>query len=91
MSGEFQGIVYLGANYCLILRSERKLSVPLILRSDAQRCVPVILRSDAQHCVSKDGPESFARLAHAGAPFEAPSGRLRARGKELLRTRGQSR
>jgi hypothetical protein len=51
----------------------------------------LILRSDAQHRVSKDGPESFARLAHAGAPFEAPSGRLRARGKELLMTRGESR
>jgi hypothetical protein len=47
--------------------------------------VHLILRSDAQHRVSKDGPESFARLAHAGAPFEAPSGRLRARGKELVR------
>ena len=58
MSGEFQGPVYLGANHCLILRS------------------------DAQHRVSKGGPESFARSARAGAPFEAPSGRLRARGCE---------
>jgi hypothetical protein len=59
-----------GADHCLLLRSETKLSLHLILRSDAQ------------HRVSKDGPESFARLAHAltGAPFEAPSGRLRARG-----------
>jgi hypothetical protein len=64
-----------GANRGLLLRSATKLSVHLILRSDAQRRV------------SKDGPESFARSAHAGAPFEAPSGRLRARGKELLRTR----
>jgi hypothetical protein len=61
-----------GANHWLLLRSETKLSVHLILRSDAQ------------HRVSKDGPESFARLAHAGAPFEAPSGRLRARGSALL-------
>jgi hypothetical protein len=51
----------------------------------------LILRSDAQHRVSKDGPESFARFAHAGAPFEAPSGRLRARGSGLLRARGESR
>jgi hypothetical protein len=65
MSGESQGVGYLRANHCLILRS------------------------DAQHRISKDGPESFARLAHAGAPFEAPSGRLRARGKELLRTRSR--
>jgi hypothetical protein len=70
-----------GAN-CLVLMSETKLSIHLILRSDAQ------------HRVSKDGPESFARLAHTGAlprqardrPFEAPSGRLRARGKGLLWT-----
>ena len=56
----------------------------------------LILRSDAQHRVSKDGSERFARLAHAGAlprqardrPFEAPSGRLRTRGEELLWTRG---
>jgi hypothetical protein len=76
-----------GANRGLLLRSATKLSVH------------VILRSDAQHRVSKDGPESFARLARAGAlprqardrPFEAPSGRLRARGKELLRTRGEFR
>jgi hypothetical protein len=67
MSSESQGIVYLDANRCLILRS------------------------DARHRVSKDGPESFARLAHAGAPFEAPSGRLRARGKEFLMTRRGSR
>jgi hypothetical protein len=40
----------------------------------------LILRSDAQHRVSKDGPEGLARLAHAGAPFEAASRRLRARG-----------
>jgi hypothetical protein len=54
-----------------------------------------ILTSDAQHRVSKDGPESIARLAHSGAlprqardrPFEAPLGRLRARAKELLMTR----
>jgi hypothetical protein len=71
MSGESHGIFYLGVNHCLILRS------------------------DAQHRVSKDGPESSARLAHAGAlprqardrPFEAPSGRLRARGTSLLTTR----
>ena len=76
-----------GANRGLLLRSATKLGVHLIPRSDAQ------------HRVSKDGPESFARLAHAGAlprqardrPFEAPSGRLRARGKELLRTRGEFR
>jgi hypothetical protein len=64
-----------GANRGLLLRSETKLNVRLILRSDAQ------------HRVSKDGPESFARLAHAEAPFEAPSGRLRARGSGLLTTR----
>ena len=57
----------------------------------AQHRIHLILRSDAQHRVSKDGPESFARLAHAGAPFEAPSGRLRARGSGLLRTRGKLR
>jgi hypothetical protein len=76
-----------GENRGLLLRSATKLSVHLILRSDAQ------------HRVSKDGPESFARLAHAGAlprqardrPFEAPSGGLRARGKEFLRTRGEFR
>jgi hypothetical protein len=67
------------ANHCLLLRSETKLSVHLILRSDAQ------------HRVSKDGPESFARSAHTGAPFEAPSGRLRARSKEFLRTTRESR
>jgi hypothetical protein len=67
--------VFPGANRGLLLRSATKLSVPLILRSDAQ------------HRVSKDGPESFARLAHAGALFEAPSGRLRARGSGLLTTR----
>ena len=48
----------------------------------ANHCL--FLRSDAQHRVSKDGPESFARSAHTGAPFEAPSGRLRARGSGLL-------
>jgi hypothetical protein len=71
MSGEAHGIVYLGVNHCLILRS------------------------DAQHRVSKDGPESSARLAHAGAlprqardrPFVAPSGRLSSRGTRLLTTR----
>jgi hypothetical protein len=76
-----------GANHCLLLRSEAKLSVHLILRSDVQ------------HRVSKDGPESFARLAKAGAlprqawdrPFEAPLGRLRARGSGLFRTRGELR
>jgi hypothetical protein len=68
-----------GAKHRLLLRSETKLSVHLILRSGAQRRV------------SKDGPESFARLAHAGAPIEAPSGRLRARGKDFLRTRGELR
>jgi hypothetical protein len=52
---------------------------------------PLILRSDAQHRISKDGAESFARLAQAGAPFEAPSGRLRTRGGGLLRTRGRAR
>jgi hypothetical protein len=62
MSGEFQDLVYLGANHCLILRS------------------------DAQHRVSKDGPERFARTARTGAPFEAPSGRLRARATVLLAT-----
>jgi hypothetical protein len=67
------------ANHCLLLRSETKLSVRLILRSDAQ------------HRVSKGDPESFARLAHTGALFEAPSGRLRARGKGLLRTRAELR
>jgi hypothetical protein len=66
MSGEFQAVVYLGPNHCLILRS------------------------DAQHRVSKDGAESSARSAHAGAPFEAPSGRLRARGGGRVRTRGKS-
>jgi hypothetical protein len=74
-----------GANHCLILRSETRLSVHLILRSDAQRRV------------SKDGPESFSRLAHAGAlprqardrPFEAPSGRLRVGGSGLLWTGGE--
>jgi hypothetical protein len=47
----------------------------------------LILRSDAQHRVSKDDPERVARFAPPGAlarqardrPFEAPSGRLRAR------------
>jgi hypothetical protein len=68
-----------GANHCLLLKSETKLSVDLILRSDAR------------HCVSKDGPESVAGLAHTGASFEAPAGRLRARGKEFLRTRGETR
>jgi hypothetical protein len=71
--------VSLGANHCLLRGSETKLSVHLILRSDAQ------------HRVSKDGPESFARLAHAAVPFEAPSGRLRARGSGLLGTKGESR
>ena len=42
---------------------------------------PLILRSEAQPRVSKDGPEGSAGSAHAGAPFEAPSGRLRARGE----------
>ena len=68
-----------GADHWLLLMSETKLSVHLILRSDAQ------------HRVSKDGPERYARLARTGASFEAPSGRLRARGKEFLRTRGESR
>jgi hypothetical protein len=49
----------------------------------------LILRSQAKPRVSKDSPESFARLARDGAPFEAPSGRLRARGSGLLRTRGE--
>ena len=53
----------------------------------ANHCL--ILRSDLQHRVSKDGPEGFARLAHTGAPFEVPSGRLRARGKDLLGMRGE--
>jgi hypothetical protein len=66
-----------------------------LLRSDAQHRVShLILTSDAQHRVSKDGPERLARLALAGAPprqarggpFEAPSGRLRARGTVLLTT-----
>jgi hypothetical protein len=65
MSYESRGLVYLGADHCLILRS------------------------DAQHRVSKDGPETFARLSHAGAPFEAPLGRLRARCKGLIRTRAE--
>jgi hypothetical protein len=68
-----------GAKHRLLLRSEAKLSAHLILRSDAQ------------HRVSKDGPESFARSAHTGASFEAPSGRLRARGSGLLRTRAELR
>jgi hypothetical protein len=75
MSYESRGLVYLGADHCLILRS------------------------DAQHRVSKDGPESVARFASGGTLprqardrlFEAPSGRLRARGQELLMTRGGSR
>jgi hypothetical protein len=57
--------------------------------------IHLILRSDAQHRVSKDGPESIARFASAGTlprqardrPFEAPSGRLRARGTVLLTAR----
>jgi hypothetical protein len=65
MSGETQGVVYLRANHCLVLRS------------------------DAQHRVSKGGPETVARLSHAGAPFEAPLGRLRARCKGLIRTRAE--
>jgi hypothetical protein len=68
-----------GANHCLLCESETRLSVHLILRSDAQ------------HRVSKDGPDSLARLAHAGASFEAPSGRLRTRGSGLLRARGKLR
>jgi hypothetical protein len=67
MSGGTQGLIYLRANHCLILRS------------------------DAQHRVSKDGPESVTRLARTGAPFEAPAGRLRARGSGGVRTRGKSR
>ncbi len=55
----------------------------------ANHCL--ILRSDAQHRVSKDGSERFARLAHAGAPFEAPSGRLRTRGNELPLDEGELR
>jgi hypothetical protein len=65
-----------GANHCLPLSIEPKLSIHLILRSDAQRRV------------SKDDSEGIARFASAGAPFEAPSGRLRARGTVLLATRG---
>ena len=61
--------------------------------------IPLVLRSDAQHRVSKDGPESVARFASAGTLprqardrlFEAPSGRPRARGQELLMTRRGSR
>jgi hypothetical protein len=74
MSGASRGIVFHDANHRLILRS------------------------DAQHRVSKDGPEGFARLAHTGAlpgqardrPFEAPSGRLRARGSGHVRAREES-
>ena len=51
----------------------------------------LILRSDAQRRVSKDAPENRARSAHAGAPFEAPSGRLRARGSGLLRKMREAR
>jgi hypothetical protein len=46
-----------------------------------------ILRSDAQHRVSKVGPESIGRSAHTGAPFEAASGLLRARGTGLFTTK----
>ena len=56
-----------------------------------KRSVHLILRNDAQHRVSKEGPESFTRLAHGGAPFEAPPGRLRARGSQLLGRREASR
>jgi hypothetical protein len=45
--------------------------------------VPLILMSYAQHRVSKDGPDSIARVASPGTPFEAPSGRLRARATGL--------
>jgi hypothetical protein len=80
MSGNSPGIVYPSASHRLIPQGAR-----------AKPRVHLILRSDAQHRVSKDGPERFARFAHAGAPFEAPSGRLRARGGELLRTRAELR
>src|ERR1700735_3555641 len=52
----------------------------LLLRSEAQpRVTNLILRSKAVLCVSKDAPERFAQSAHAGAPLEAPLGRLRTR------------
>ena len=71
-------------------RRRRRLGAPpMSVYPGANHCL--ILRSDAQHRVSKDGPESFARLAHAGAPIEAPSGRLRARGSGRLRARGELR
>jgi hypothetical protein len=47
----------------------------------AAEITALILRSEAKLRVSKDAPEGCARSAHAGAPFEAPSGRLRARGE----------
>jgi len=60
--------------------------------SDARenpRVSNLILRSEAKPRVSKEAPEGCARSARAGAPprqawgrpFEAPSGRLRARGE----------
>jgi hypothetical protein len=48
---------------------------------------PLILRNEAQPRVSQDGRERRARLARARAPFEARSGRLRAKGSALLETR----
>ena len=65
-----------GANHCVLLRSKAKLSIYLILRSDAQ------------HRVSKDHPGGFARSAPPGAPFEAASRRLRARGSGFLKPKG---
>jgi hypothetical protein len=79
MSGDSQRIDYPGANHRFTLRREPKLRVTLILRSDAQ------------HRVSKDDPESVARLASPRAPFEAASRRLRARGSGLLKTGEESR
>ena len=58
-----------------------------IVYFDVDHCF--ILRSNARHRASKDSPDGSARLAHVGAPFETPSGRLRARGKRLLRTRAK--
>jgi hypothetical protein len=76
MSGETQGLLYLRANQCLILRSDA------IVRRETG-----VLPNALWHRVSKNSPESFARSAHTGTPFEAPSGRLRARGIALLATR----
>jgi hypothetical protein len=67
------------ANHCLLLRSETKLSVHLILRSDAQ------------HRVSKDGPRELRPIGAHWSALRGPSGRLRARSKEFLRTRRESR